>query len=117
MTFWDWLTACIAGAAIWLGGEGGRVMVAGGAGALVRWWHSDGRRIRDGLIAAAGGAIAAKYLWPVPFHIIGMITGPLQPTMDNKAMAGFLAGALGMGLIKVLSAMIEARVAKGGGNA
>lgn len=104
------------GAAVlaWLAGETGRVLVAGGIGGFVGWLQSERRQIRDGIMRIAGGAIAARYLWPAPMHILGTFTGPLEKSPENVAMAAFLAGALGMSFVKVLTAMITERTRKGG---
>lgn len=112
----DSIKTGLAAAVVWLGGESGRIIVAGGAGGLTRWFQSETRRIRDGILAVFGGALAATYLWPVPLHLIGTITGPLEVTPENTAMAAFLTGALGMSFVKVLTAMVEARAKKEGGD-
>lgn len=113
----DSIKTGIAAAVVWVGGESGRIVVAGGAGGLARWFQSEKRRIRDGVLAAFGGALSATYLWPVPLHLIGVVTGPLDVTPENTAMAAFLTGAMGMSLVKVMTAMIEARAKKGGEDA
>lgn len=107
----DKVLAVLAAAVLWFGGESGRVIVAGGLGGLARFLQGERKRIRDGLLAVSGGALAANYLWPLPFHLMGAIAGPLDRTPENVVMAGFLAGALGMSFVKVLTAFIEARVA------
>lgn len=92
-------------AAAWIGGESGRVLVASGAGGLVRWIFSERRRIRDGVVAVVGGAISGKYLWPFVLWALRM-----DHTPDNIAMAAFLAGTIGMSLTKVASALVESKI-------
>lgn len=116
-TFIDTLKIAVAASVVWLGGEGGRVLIAGGMGGLTRWFYGEKRLVRDGVLAVVGGALAARYLWPVPLHLLGTITGPLERSPENISMAAFLAGALGMSFVKVLTAMIEARARKGGEDA
>lgn len=97
----------------WVGGESGRVLVASGLGGLMRWLTSERRRVRDGILAVIGGAMAGQYLWPAVLYILRM-----DHTPDSIAMAAFVAGTLGMSLVKVLTATVEARAAKmaGGGD-
>lgn len=98
----------------WLGGEGGRVMIASGMGGMMRWLATERRRVRDGVLAVIGGALAGQYLWPAVLWMLKM-----DHTPDSIAMAAFVAGTLGMSFVKVLTATVEARAAKmaGGGDA
>lgn len=108
-------TALIWGgvAVAWLGGEGGRVVVASGLGGLTRWMAAERKRLRDGVLAVCGGAVAGQYMWPGILWMLGMKHDP-----DSIAMAAFIAGTLGMSFVKVLTATVEARAAKiGGGDA
>lgn len=114
LTLLDTLKTAAAAAVVWFGGESGRIIVAGGVGGFTRWFTSEKRRIRDGVLAVAGGALTSAYLWPVPLLLIGTVTGPLERTPETIAMAAFLAGAIGMSLVKIMAAMIEARAQKGG---
>lgn len=116
MSLLDTAKTAVAAVFVWLGGEGGRVIVAGGLGGLMRWLHSEKRRIQDGALAVVGGAVAARYLWPVPLRLMEVLTGPLELSPENTAMAAFLAGALGMSLVKVLTAVVETRAKAGGTN-
>lgn len=100
----------IIGGAAWVAGEGGRVIVAGGAGGFAQWLNSDRRIIRDGVIRVTGGALAAVYLWPLVLAVIGFPFGGLAETPNNISMAAFIAGALGMSSVKIITAMVEARV-------
>ena len=65
ITFWDQLIAIFGAMALWLGGETGRVLIASGAGGLVRWFAMEKRRIRTGIMSIIGGAICGFYLWPL----------------------------------------------------
>lgn len=96
----------------WVAGEGGRVVVAGGAGGLARWLNTEKRRVRDGVIAAAGGSLAATYLWPLVLAVIGVPFRGLEQNQNNIAMAAFVAGALGMSGVKIATAMVEAKLDK-----
>jgi hypothetical protein len=96
-------------------GEGGRIAIAGGAGGLARWLNAERRRVRDGVIAAAGGLVAGTYLWPLVLAVIGVPFGGLDETPNNIAMAAFVAGALGMSIVKVITAMVEARIKSAAG--
>ncbi len=95
----------LAGALLaWAGGEGGRVLVAGGMGGLTRWIASDARALRDGAVAVAGGVVAGQYLWPFVLWALRMDASP-----DTIAMAAFAAGTMGMSGIRILAAVFEAR--------
>lgn len=118
--FFETLTLWGGLALTWLGGESGRVMVASGAGGLIRWLSTERKRIRDGIIAIIGGGIVGQYLWPA---MLGMMSLGLQSmggdalpeSPDNIAMAAFVSGTLGVSGVKILTAMIEARVKKPAG--
>lgn len=109
---WGLAMSAAAGSAAWLVGEGGRIAVAGGAGGLTRWLNSERRRLRDGMIAVAGGVTAGYYLWPLTLAVVGAPFGGLKETPNNIVMAGYLAGMLGMSFFKILIAMVEARLAR-----
>jgi hypothetical protein len=96
----------------WLGGETGRVLVASGMGGMIRWLSTEQRRMRDGIISVTGGAIVGTYLWPVVLWVLRLDENP-----NNIAMAAFVAGTLGMSLTKIITAMVEAKIKKGGDNA
>lgn len=109
------LTLMVNAAAVgtaWFAGEAGRIAVAGGAGGLARWLSTEKKRLRDGVIAAAGGSLAATYLWPLVLAIVGFPLGGLEQNVNNVAMAAFVAGALGMSGVKIAVAMVEARASK-----
>lgn len=108
-SFADFVKTGAAAALVWVGGETGRVIVAGGIGGLAGWLGSEKRQIRDGVLRVFGGALAARYLWPAPLHVLAIVTGPLEKSSENIAMAAFLAGAMGMSFVKILTAWIEAQ--------
>lgn len=111
--WYDGIVALLGAAFFWLTGESGRVVIASGLGGLVRWFAMEKRRIRTGIISIIGGAICGNYLWPVAMlapNWIGM--GAVERTPENIAMAGFLVGTLGVSLVKIFTAIVEARGAK-----
>lgn len=109
--FWQqlWEALLVFGGAslIWLGGEAGRAAVAGSAGALVRWWASDQRSLRNGVIQAATGALVATYMWPLVFGILHMVIPSLEKDMETIAASSFVAGMLGMSVAKIALALVE----------
>lgn len=115
------LLASASAAIVWLGGETGKIMIAGGLGGLTRWLASERRRMRDGLIAAAGGCVTGPYLWPLGLELPRLIgRDPFPETPSNIALAAFLVGAMGTSTVKIITAYLEARAAKltkGGGDA
>jgi hypothetical protein len=108
--FFETVLSLIGAAIIWIGGESGRVLIASGLGGLVRWVADEKRHIRTGLSAVIGGAIVGYYLWPLVL-LIPQIWGsdPVDKSPENIAMAGFLAGAMGMSSVKIIAALLEAR--------
>lgn len=104
---WD-ATLVFGGAAmVWLGGEAGRTAIAGGAGALVRWWASERRSLRNGVIQAVTGAIVATYMWPLVFGILNYFIPALEKDMETIAASSFVAGMLGMSVAKIALALVE----------
>ena len=91
----------------WLTGESSRVLVASGMGGMVRWLYSDKRGLRNGVVAVIGGAVAGQYLWPLILWALRM-----DQTPNNVAMAAFVAGTMGMSLVKVATAMAESQFTK-----
>jgi integral membrane sensor domain MASE1 len=112
----EWLTSFAAGALTWVAGETGRAMVAGAAGGLLRWFGQEKRRLRDGIIAVASGALAALYLAPVILAILAAFGLHLGDGPDVDRAAGFLAGLSGMSIAKVIIAMVEAWAERAKGN-
>ena len=94
----------------WLSGEGGRVAVAAGAGGLVRWMASERRRIRDGVIAVMAGLVVGQYMWPAVLQAPSLLGRDVWPETPNSiAMAAFVAGTVGMSIVKIMIAVVEAR--------
>lgn len=98
-----------AGAVAWLSGEAGRIVVASGAGGLVRWLASERRRIRDGILSVVAGILVGSYLWPLVLAALGLLPGMSPESGDSQAMAGFIAGLMGISGAKIVIAVIEAR--------
>lgn len=107
LSFFQNLALYFSVAIAWFGGDAGRVFVAAGMGGFVRWLTSERRRIRDGILAIAGGAVAGRYMWPVVLWTLGM-----EPTPDHIAMAAFIAGTLGISFVKITTAVVETRARK-----
>ncbi|GGE24381.1 hypothetical protein SAMN05421774_10852 [Gemmobacter megaterium] len=98
-----------AGAIAWLSGEAGRIVVASGAGGLVRWLASERKRIREGILSVFTGILVGSYLWPLVLAAIGLLPGVSPESGDSQAMAGFIAGMMGISGAKIVIAVIEAR--------
>lgn len=95
-------------AVAWIGGESGRVLVAGGAGGLTRWLSSERRRIRDGVLGVIVGVLTGQYLWPLGLHLPKLVGGtPFDEVPSNIAMSAFLVGTLGVSVVKVGTAFVE----------
>lgn len=106
--FFEFVSVYLGLAAAWLGGESGRVLVAGGAGGLTRWLTSERRRIRDGILGVIVGVLTGQYLWPLGLHLPKLIGGaPFDEVPSNIAMSAFLVGTLGVSMVKVGTAVIE----------
>lgn len=104
---WDVVLVFGGAALVWLGGEAGRTAIAGGAGALVRWWASEKRNLRNGVIQAVTGAIVATYMWPLVFGILNYFIPALERDMETIAASSFVAGMLGMSVAKIALALVE----------
>ena len=116
-TFLDHLVAWASAAMVWFGGESGRVLVASGLGGMVRWFADEKRRIRTGLVAIIGGAIVGYYCWPIVLHIPAVWSGsPMEKTPEAIAMAGFLAGTMGVSGVKIFVALVESRASRRDGD-
>jgi hypothetical protein len=108
----DQIGAGIGAAIAWLTGESGRILVASGLGGLVRWIADEKRRIRTGILSIIGGAIVGYYCWPLLLHAPALWGGnAMEKTPEAIAMAGFLAGTMGVSGVKILVAVVEARAA------
>lgn len=92
----------------WALGEGGRVIIAGAAGGLIRWIMEEKRRIRDGAVAVITGAIFAKYGTPIGAVLLDNWFGPMTSDNDQiRDSAAFAMGIGGMTVGKLLMAMFE----------
>lgn len=96
----------------WLGTEPGKAALAGAAGGMMRWitLRSDWR---EGAAALVGGTICGVYLGPLALSILQPFLSPLLPFTSLTALAGFAAGAGGIGLtgfiIDVLARFTESK--------
>jgi len=104
---WDALIVFSGAAALWIGGEVGRVIVAGGAGALVRWWASEKRTLGAGVVQTITGAVVAKFLWPLVFAITQFVLPSLEREPDTIAACAFVAGMMGISAAKIIVAIVE----------
>ena len=100
-----WLGAFVA----WATGEGGRVMIAGGAGGFMRWLMSEKKTLRNGGIQVGAGLLCANYLSPVVLAILSVPMPSLATHPRADVTAGFLAGVIGIGFTKIVIAAVEAR--------
>lgn len=107
---WEKIISGGAAAVAWVSGETGRVLVSGASGGLFRWWMSERRRLRDGIVATVSGAVSAVYLGPVVLGLMGVVGLAIDP--ESAAYSGgFIAGLAGMSLAKVTVAIVENRAA------
>lgn len=113
MSVWDHLFTFLGAAFAWLAGESGRVLIASGLGGLVRWIGDEKRRIRTGMLSWIGGAITGFYMWPLALKLPGIVgAGEFERNPENVAMAGFIAGAIGVSAVKIIVAVVESRARK-----
>lgn len=94
-------------AALWVSGEAGRTMIAGGAGAVVRWWASEKRTLRNGVIQTISGAVVAMYMWPLVFAILHYFIPSLDKDAETIAASAFIAGMMGISVAKIGLAIVE----------
>lgn len=107
LMFWGTIIAA------WLLGEGGRVVIAGAAGGLMRWIMEEKRRLRDGIVAVITGAIFAKYGTPIGLALLDNWFGPLNSANDQiRDSAAFAMGIGGMTFGKLIMAMFEKYLGK-----
>lgn len=108
------LTAVIT----WLGSQSAVSWIAGGAGGLVRWGMRGKKAARfwkwvaAGVMQMLGGALTARFCWPIALKLIESMTGDLgAPGLDPQsiAAASFVSGAVGISAMRILIAAIEAR--------
>ena len=111
--FLDQLLATAGVVTVWMTGESGRVLIASGLGGFVRWLADEKRRIQTGVLAIIGGAIVGFYCWPLVLHIPAVWgANTIEKTAESIAMAGFLAGTVGVSGVKIFVAILEARAAR-----
>ena len=111
-----WLdTALLWGTLVfaWALGEGGRVIIAGAAGGLIRWIMDDKRHFRDGALALITGAIFAKYGTPIGIVLLDNWFGPFDADTKQQVRdtAAFSMGIGGMAFGKLIMAMFEKHLA------
>ena len=104
---WDIVVWFGLTAAIWLGGEAGRIAVAGGFGAIVRWWASEQRNLKNGIVQTISGGIVASYMWPLVFGILQYFIPALEKDPQTIAASAFVAGMMGISLAKIALALVE----------
>jgi hypothetical protein len=118
VTLWEQFLALGSAAILWLTGESGRVLIASGMGGFVRWMAIEKRRIRTGIAGITGGMIVGYYCWPIMLHVPRLFgADAFDRTPESTAMAGFLAGTMGVSGVKIFLAVLEARAARLAGGA
>lgn len=110
LTFLEILIQIFGAAFIWATGETGRVMLAGGAGGLVRWALDKKRTARNAVVQAVSGVLTAHYLWPLTLEIMTFPFPAVERTDQWTVAAGFASGLAGMSLAKIIMAAIDARM-------
>ncbi|MFT4012330.1 MAG: hypothetical protein QM682_02795 [Paracoccus sp. (in: a-proteobacteria)] len=111
--WWGTVLVSASAAGAWLGGETGKIMIAGGLGGMTRWLTSERKRLRDGAIAAVGGCVTGLYLWPLGLHLPRVFGIEAFPeTSGNIAMSAYVLGTMGTSAVKMITAYIEQRAAK-----
>lgn len=106
-SLFDQIKFCALLVAAWLGGEVGRLVLAGAAGGLVRAFMSERIRIRDGIVSVIAGALMARYATPLMVVMLESYFGAL--TGDVAGTAGFACGIAGMSLAKIVMALMDAQ--------
>ncbi|WP_166416225.1 hypothetical protein [Cochlodiniinecator piscidefendens] len=109
---WENIALWLGMALTWMGGEVGRVLVAGGFGGFFRWMLSNKRRLWDGLFSVLGGLISAKNLSPDALVIVEKSIDDLGNGPDVVASAAFIAGLAGMSVTKIVIAIVETQAAR-----
>lgn len=106
--FWHTVGAVLT----WITGEAGRVWIAGAAGGLLRWFHQEVRRIRDGVIAVISGVMAAQYLPPIVVPLLQLVNINVALDQSTAASIYFVSGLVGMSVTKLLLAVFEVYIPK-----
>jgi hypothetical protein len=107
MWIWDFIVWFGLAAAIWISGEAGRIAVAGGAGAIVRWWASEQRSLRNGVVQTVSGALVATYMWPLVFGVLNYFLPIIEKDPQTIAACAFVAGMMGISVAKIFLALME----------
>ncbi|MGP9790712.1 hypothetical protein [Roseinatronobacter sp. NSM] len=104
---WEALVHLCTAAALWLSGEAGRVAVAGGAGAIIRWWASEKKNLRNGVVQTLSGGLVATYMWPLVFGMLNFFIPALGKDPETIAASAFVAGMMGISIAKIALALVE----------
>lgn len=81
------------------------VVMAGGAGGLVRW-ATEREPWREGLTSVVVGAICAQYLGPVAIGMVESVMGIEVPDTTGKTGA-FLMGIGGISIVALLTSRLK----------
>lgn len=111
---WEAFLVGFASVTAWLAGETGRAFVSGGLGGVARWFGQDRRTIWSFVVAWFGGAICGVYLSPIVMYFAGY-TAPDPETVASQNTAAafvFVTGAVGISLLKIITAGVENRAKK-----
>lgn len=90
--FWDTALLYLTMIGAWVVGEGGKAALAGAAGGLVRWFMAERRRIREGCISVASGAMMAHFGTPLMLALLERWFGEFRGDVGNTA--AFCAGSV-----------------------
>ena len=112
-SFYETALLYLAMVGAWIAGEGGKAALAGAAGGFVRWMITAHRRIREGVVSVASGALMAHYGTPLMLALLEKWIGELKG--DAAFTAAFCSGLVGMSLGKLVIAYLEAHHSKIGG--
>lgn len=111
-SFWEGFLLYAAMIMAWVTGEAGKAGLAGAAGGLVRWFMSETRRLREGVISVISGALMSHYATPLMLAILERWIGEMKG--EAGYTAAFCSGLVGMSLAKLVIAYIEAKGRKVG---
>ncbi len=95
-----------------LEGDGGKALLAGAAGGIVRWVTLRSNW-KEGIGAILVGALCALYLGPIAQPILEPVIGKIAPNGDATGFAAFFVGLGGISLSGLLIDIIAARLPKG----
>ena len=110
---WDALLVGFASVAAWMAGETGRAFVSGGLGGVARWFGQDKKTLWSFMVAWFGGSICGVYLTPIVMWIVGYAPDSSVVAAQNTTAAFvFVTGAVGISLLKIITAGVENRAKK-----